>query len=151
MNRSHLFDQTPFETHVAVGNASSDDVLSLIDYPNYFRLMQQPLPDNRRGILARLQSEKIIAPGIGGGYDIANAGAVLFSRELKAFDHVARKALRIIYGGENRVETVKEELIARDYAVGFAGAIAYINDQLPQNEQIGQALRGQRSYPSGLQ
>lgn len=50
--------------------------------------------------------------------------------------------------GENRVETVKEQLIARDYADGFAGAIAYINDQLPQNEQIGQALRHEvRMYP----
>lgn len=143
------FDRTPFEKGVARENVSSDDVLSLIDYPNYFRLMQQPLPDNRAGILARLAAEKIIVPSDRGGYDITNCGASLFARNLKEFERLSRKSLRvIIYRGDNRVETVREQTGARGYAIGFAGAIGFINDQLPQNEQIGQALRKEvRMYP----
>jgi len=54
----------------------------------------------------------------------------------------------IIYRGDNRVETVKEQEEIKGYAVGFEGAIAYINDQLSRNEQIGQALRSElRMYP----
>jgi ATP-dependent DNA helicase RecG len=144
-----VFDRTQFEKGVARENASSEEVLSLIDYPNYFRLMQQPLPDNREGILRRLVSEKVISPANGGGYNITNCGAVLYARNLRESERLTRKALRvIIYRSENRVETIKEQTGARGYAVGFAGALTYINDQLPQNEEIGQALRREvRMYP----
>jgi predicted HTH transcriptional regulator len=120
----------------------SDDVLSLIDYPNYFQLMKQPLPDNRQAILERLTSEKIIVPKGPDKHAITNVGAVLFARNLKDFDRLARKALRVIvYRGENRVETIKEQMAGKGYAIGFEGAVAYVNDQLPQNEQIEQAFR----------
>ena len=50
--------------------------------------------------------------------------------------------MRVIrYKGVNRVETVKEKPGVKGYASGFEGLIGYINDQLPQNEVIGQALR----------
>jgi ATP-dependent DNA helicase RecG len=144
-----VFERAPFETGVAKENVSSDDVLALLDYPNYFRLMKQPLPDNRAAILERLAAEKIISLSTGGGYDVTNIGTILFARNLSDFDHLARKALRvIIYRGDNRVETIKEQTGGKGYAIGFEGAIAYINDQLPQNEQIGQALRTEvRMYP----
>jgi len=121
----------------------------VLDYPGYFRLIKQRLPDNREAILERLAAEKIIFPTSGAGYDVANVGAILFANSLAAFGRLARKGLRvIIYSGTNRVETVREQAGNRGYAVGFTGAIGYINDQLPQNEQIGQALRREvRTYP----
>lgn len=55
----------------------------------------------------------------------------------------------IIYRGDNRVEGIKEHRFNKGYAIGFKEAIDYINDQLPQNEQIGQAFRKEvRMYPS---
>lgn len=137
-----VFERTPFDKGLAMDGATSDDVLSLIDYPNYFRLMKQPLPENRKAILERLTSEKVLVPKSRNRHAITNVGAVLFARNLNDFDRLARKALRvIIYRGDNRVETIKEQMGGKGYAIGFEGAIAYINDQLPQNEQIGQALR----------
>lgn len=144
-----LFSQKPFEEGVAATDLASDDVLNEIDYPEYFRLMDQPLPDNRVAILAKFEAEKIIRLRSGDRYDVTNVGAVLFARNLNDFDRLARKALRvIIYRGDNRIETIKEQTGVKGYAVGFQGAVAYINDQLPQNEQIGQALRRDvRMYP----
>jgi predicted HTH transcriptional regulator len=144
-----VFERTPFEMGVAKEKATSDEVLLLIDYPNYFRFTEQPLPDNRSAILDRLTAEKIVSPTDGGAYDISNVGAILFARSLKDFDRLSRKALRVvIYRGDNRVETVKEQVEGSGYAVGFERIIGYINDQLPQNEQIGQALRREvRMYP----
>ncbi|MFH1985853.1 MAG: ATP-binding protein [Pseudomonadota bacterium] len=137
-----VFERRPFEKGLAMDDATSDEVLALIDYPNYFRLMKQPLPENRKAILERLTSEKVIVPKGRGRHAITNVGAVLFARNLNEFERLARKALRvIIYHGDNRVETIKEQMGGKGYAIGFEGAIAYINDQLPQNEQIGQALR----------
>jgi predicted HTH transcriptional regulator len=149
-----VFERTSFENGVAQPGASSDDVLSLIDYPNYFypnyfRLMQQPLPENRSAILERLVAEKVLVRAQSGTYDVSNVGAILFARDLRDFERLARKALRvIIYRGDNRVKTIKEQTGGKGYAIGFEETISYINDQLPQNEQIGQALRREvRMYP----
>ena len=39
-------------------------------------------------------------------------------------------------------------LVSKGYAIGFEDALRYINDQLPQNEEIGEALRKEvRMYP----
>jgi len=144
-----IFDQVPFEQGIAKENVTDDDVLSLINYPKYFDLMGQPLPDNRQAILERLTTEGIIQICDNGKFNISNVGAILFAKNLEEFQRLARKALRVIvYKGNNRVETIKEQLGTKGYAVGFEGAIAYINDQLPQNEQIGQALRKEvRMFP----
>jgi predicted HTH transcriptional regulator len=144
-----LFSELPFEIGIAAGGVSSDDVLALVDYPEYFRLADQPLPDNRGAILAKLVAEKIINPRPGDRYDITNVGAILFARNLRGFDRLARKALRvIIYKGDNRVETLREQPGSKGYAIGFEGAVGYINDQLPQNEEVKQALRSEvRMYP----
>lgn len=144
-----IFSRTSFEDGLALQGASEDQVLDLLDYPEYFRLMDQPLPDNRAAILERLTGERIIRPSSRSGHDITNVGAILFARHLRDFERLARKALRVIqYKGTNRVETIKEQPGDKGYAVGFQGAIRYINDQLPQNEQVGQALRREvRMYP----
>jgi len=144
-----IFERMPFEKGVAKSGISSDDVLSLLDYPNYFRLMKQPLPDNRTAILERLVKERVLMLSPDGTYDVCNVGGILFARNLQDFERLARKALRvIIYRGNNRVETVREQMGGKGYAIGFEGAISFINDQLPQNEQIGQALRSEvRMYP----
>jgi len=143
------FNTTPFENTVAIDHATADDVLAWIDYPKYFDLMGQSLPDNRTTILQRLDSERIIAQETDDRYSVTNLGAVLFARDLKRFARLARKALRvIIYKGTSRVETIKEHAGTKGYAVGFEGMIGYINDQLPHNEQIGKALRKEvRMYP----
>lgn len=137
-----VFERTPFEKGLAMESATPDDVLSLIDYPNYFRMMKRPLPENREAIFERLTSEKVIVPKGRDRHAITNVGAVLFARNLNDFDRLARKALRvIIYRGDNRVETIREQMGGKGYAIGFEGAISYINDQLPQNEQIGSGKR----------
>ncbi len=145
----HVFETSPFEEGIAKQDVTSEKVLSLLNYPKYFRMMNQPLPDNRNAIISRLASEEIITSKSTDRYDIKNIGAILFGNNLKDFKHLARKALRvIIYEGNNRIRTIKEQTGGKGYATGFEGAITYINDQLPQNEQIGRALRREvRRYP----
>ena len=144
-----LFSEVPFEAGIAALSVASDDVLSLIDYPEYFRLTNQPLPDNRAAIMERLAADSIIQRKLEGRYDITNVGAILFARSLGEFRRLDRKALRVvIYGGDNRVEAIREQKVTKGYAIGFEGAVQWINDQLPQSEEIGQALRREaRMYP----
>lgn len=136
------FSEMPFEREIALDVASSDNVLRLIDYPTYFDLMQQSLPDNREAILERLTDQNVIIRKGDDRYQITNVGAILFAKDLREFDRLKRKSLRMIrYKGTNRIETVREQEGVKGYAVGFAGAVEYINSQLPSNEEIGEALR----------
>jgi predicted HTH transcriptional regulator len=137
-----LFDQTPYEEGPARVSASGDDVLQLLDYPEYFELLGLPLPDNRAGILDRLQRDDVIVKAENGDWTITNLGAILFAKDLNNFKGLKRKAIRVIvYKGTTRVETEREQIGAKGYAVGFKGLINYINSLLPRNEVMGAALR----------
>jgi predicted HTH transcriptional regulator len=140
---------TAFEKGIARSNATSEDVLRLIDYPGCFELLGITLPDSRVGILDRLQEQKVILTRGVDRYDLTNLGALLFAKRLDDFGRLGRKAVRVIsYKTKNRLEPLKEQLSTNGYAVGFKNLIDYINSQLPMNEEIGRALRREfRMYP----
>ncbi|MEQ8200395.1 MAG: ATP-binding protein [Syntrophomonadaceae bacterium] len=137
-----------FEKATALKNVNADEVLRLLDYPACFALMNLPLPDNKTGILAKLEEEELIVKA-GDAFHVANLGAILFANSLNHFADLARKSVRvIIYKGTNRLNTVKEQNVLKGYANGFEGLINYINDQLPSNEEIGKAFRREvKMYP----
>lgn len=144
-----LFSERPFENGIAQSGVTSDDVLIRIDYPAYFDLTGIRLPDNRAGILSRLEQKKFIIDKGEDRFDITNLGAILFAKDLADFQALSRKALRVIlYSGLNRIETIREQAGVRGYAAGYEGAISFINQQLPQNEEIRQAFREEvRMFP----
>ena len=136
------FDATPFEDLVAAERIDASRVLTLLDYPSYFDLLTQPLPSNRNAILARLADDRMIVQNPAGGWDITNLGAILFAKDIRAFERLKRKAVRVIvYEGTGRLKTVREQDGTKGYAAGFAGLIGYLNALLPRNEVIKQALR----------
>jgi predicted HTH transcriptional regulator len=133
-----------WEQGIARQYVSGDDVLELIDYSQYFRLTGQPLPDNRAGIFERLEADRVIKRDVGGKWNITNLGAILFATDLEKFEPaLARKAVRFVaYSGKNRAATVTHRRDGKKgYATGFEGLVGYINDLLPKNEHIGEALR----------
>lgn len=143
------FDNISFEDTSAKERLSSSEILDLLDYPNYFQLLHQPLPEDKNAIIQSLLSEELIHKTTEKYFNISNIGAVLFARNLDDFSNLSRKSLRIIvYSGTDRINTIKEHRVNRGYAIGFKEAIEYINDALPQNEEIGQVFRREvRMYP----
>jgi ATP-dependent DNA helicase RecG len=144
-----LFEQSEFEKGIAFPDASSEKIFSLLDCPKFLQLLKYPQSLNPSSFLERLSQEKIIISKNDEKYDITNLGAILFAKDLRNFNRLARKALRIIiYDGNNRIKVVKEHLSEQGYGAGFVDFLRYLNDNLPQNEQIGQALRQEvRIYP----
>ncbi len=144
-----IFDKEPYEKQITIKNISKDEVLKYIDYPTYFDLTNQPLPENSNGILGKLKSENLINEKEGGYYDITCLGGILFAKDIDQIDALRRKAIRVIvYNGKNRVKTIREQIGKYGYAIGFEGAINFINNLLPQNEIIEKALRkSERMYP----
>ena len=137
-----VFDRTSFEEETAADRVPDEDVLRLLDYPAYFELTNQPLPESRQVILGTLERDELIQPCDAGGWNVTNLGAALFAKRLDAFRALRRKAVRVIqYRGDSRVVTLKEHLHAGGYASGFEELIRYVNGLLPSNEVIRQAFR----------
>lgn len=133
-----------WETGVAKSFVDSDEVLDLLNYPAYFKLSSQRLPEVKAGILERLEAERFIVADVGGRWNITNMGAVLFATDLSRFDEaISRKAVRFVaYGGRNRASPVTHRADGKmGYATGFAGLVEYIDGLLPKVEHIGLAFR----------
>lgn len=140
-----------WEKGIAKSFVTEDIVLDLLDYPTYFKLTKQSLPDNRKGIFERLAADYLITKDVGGHWNITNLGAILFANDLERFDPaLARKAVRFVaYHGNNRATMVTHRRDEKKgYASGFEELVSFINNLLPQNEHIGLVYReSQRLYP----
>ena len=136
------FERTPFEDRIAVERVRDDEVLRLLDYPAYFDLLDRPLPENRGGILDALTRDRLIHRSDAGGWNVTNLGLVLFAKHMEGTDNLRRKAMRVIqYRGTSRIETLRERVEPKGYASGFEGLIRSINDLLPTNEVMEEAIR----------
>lgn len=138
----HVFDTTPFEEMIAVPHADDATVLELLNYPSYFELLNQPLPEDRAKILGRLSDDRLIVRDASGQWDITNLGAILFARNLQEIKSLARKAVRIVvYEGRNRLKTLREQVSQQGYAAGFERLVELVNALLPRTEVVGKAIR----------
>ena len=138
---------TPFEKEIAKDNLSGSDISKYLSMETYFDLMGIPYPSTQEGVLDRFIDEGLIIKGR--VYAITKLGAILFAKNLKDFEGIERKSVRVIvYKGKNKVNTEREQTGAKGYAIGFEGLVNWINGQLPANEEIGKALRTEaRMYP----
>lgn len=143
------FDAKPFERQIMLADEGDEDVLRLLDYPSYFELLNQPLPDDRTRILAELAEEKLIQKNDTAHWDITGLGAILLARDLTRFPSIGRKTVRlIIYKGRDRMVTEREHEVQKGYAVGFESLMKFLGALLPYNESIESALREEVSmYP----
>lgn len=144
-----IINSMPFEMCIAIGNLTSTEVLQKLEYSSYFDLLGIPLPDNVQGILNYLKEEEFIKNNENGKWDITNLGAILFAKNINDFKNIKRKSIRVIqYEGKNKLNTIREEIGDKGYAIVFESIIKYINTIIPKNEIIGEALRKEVSmYP----
>jgi predicted HTH transcriptional regulator len=144
-----VFDKIPFEKLIAVDDIDESEVLTYLEYTKYFELLKLPLPESRTSIIEALTNDALIQKNDNAKYAITNLGAILFAKDLKKFNNLKRKAIRVIqYKDNTKFETIKEIEGSKGYAIGFEGLIEYINNILPSNEVIKQAFRENiRMYP----
>jgi ATP-dependent DNA helicase RecG len=130
-----------FEKGIALKVYSSADIIGLLDTQSYFDLSGIPYPTTQVAVIEKFKSEKFVVD-FENMLAITNLGALLFAKDLSNFDTVKRKAIRVVqYDGISKYKTLKDQTGKFGYAVGFEGLVKYINDLLPSNEVIGQALR----------
>jgi predicted HTH transcriptional regulator len=140
-------DTIPFEKEIARDNLSASDIPKYLSTETYFDLLKIPYPSTQQGVVDKLVDDGLVVKRQ--GYGITKLGAILFAKQLRDFEGIERKSVRVIvYKGKNKVETEREQIGAKGYALGFEGLVDWINSQLPANEEIGKALRKEtRMYP----
>jgi predicted HTH transcriptional regulator len=141
--------RTPFEDKIAKEDVFDLEVLDLLNYDQYFRLTKEPRPKTQEGIIEKLLQEDFILRK-SGRLNISNLGAILLAQDLRNFENLSGKGVRIItYKGINRLNAIKDQTGQRGYAVGFENLLSYIESQIPETETIGKALRSSElKYPS---
>ena len=143
-----------WESGLAGQFLAGDDVLSLLDYVEYFDLTQQPLPEHRQGIFERLVADQLIQSDVCGKWNITNLGAILFAKRFSDFNFnpsISRKAVRFTaYAGRSRADRVTHRQDQqKGYAHGLQELVGYIEGLLPRNEWIEKVVRkDQPLYPS---
>ncbi len=140
-------DAIAFEKEIAKDNLAASDITKYLSTETYFDLMKLPYPSAQQGVIDKFIEEGLVLKGA--TYSITKLGALLFAKQLKDFESVERKSIRVIvYKGKNKVQTEREQIGIKGYALGFEGLVDWINSQLPANEEIGKALRKDtRMYP----
>lgn len=136
------FEIRPFETMPAKENVDSEDVTKLLDTSFFYTLMDLPAPSTRDGIIHDFIEYGFIKRMDNNNYVITNMGALLFAKDIRQFDYLENKRIRIIkYKGSGRTTAIRDQFFYKGYAVAFDEIVNYIMSMLPQEETIETALR----------
>ncbi len=137
-----IFDKQPFESLTVLSNQTPDQLLGILDYSAYYRMLGQGIPSERRLIIETFEKEGLIRQEAGERYSITALGAILFARTIEDFPLLRRKSVRVIvYKGQDRTETLREIPHSEGYAAGFERLIENVKSQIPAREQIKSSLR----------
>lgn len=138
-----------FEKGIAKENASSLEILNLLDYSKYFSLTKQEIPTETQQFVEKMAQHGLVRKVFDNSYDITNLGAILFAKNLNDFPTIKRKSVRVVlYKGNTKVDRIKEQEGTLGYAIAFESLLDYVNDKLPHNEEISKALRKEvKMYP----
>ena len=136
------FDSTPYELRTAMANLEEDEMIVLLDYSKYYDKLEMPIPRNREKVLEDLQHEKFIKRNDAGTWDITNMGALMIAKDLKKFESLHRRSVRVIWYKENsRLDAIREKEFSAGYAFSHEEIVQYIMTIIPQEEIIVEATR----------
>lgn len=136
------FDTTHFELKMAAEDLDEEKMFSLLDYPKYYDKLELPIPRNRDKVLDDFINEKFIKKNDAGGWSITNMGALMVAKDLKKFEHLQRKSVRVIwYKGNSRIEAFREKEFTGGYAFSHEEIVQYVMTIIPQEEVIIDATR----------
>lgn len=143
------FNTEPYELGTVLVCSSEREVFELLDVDALFRLLNKPVPNDLDSRLDELLANRLLRDCADGTFEIPRFSALLLAKSLNDFPTLARKAIRVVqYDGNDRVKRQWERTGNRGYASGFEGLIRFVNDRLPINEVMTEALRREvPAYP----
>ncbi len=108
----------PFEKEIARDGLTAADIIKYLSTETYFDLMKLAYPSHQQAVIDKFVEEGLVSKA--NGYAITKLGAILFAKQLRDFENIERKSVRVIvYKGNNKVETEREQMGTKGYAIGF--------------------------------
>jgi len=137
-----------YEELDAYTTSSPEEILSLLEYGEYFELLDVPAPTSTDKIIKELEKKKLVS-FVGDQISITNLGVLLLAKDFGKFSGFERRGLRIIiYSDTTRTNAERELTGKKGYAIAFKSMLDYIMQHLPASEVIKDAIRQEvKVYP----
>ncbi len=121
---------------------SGQDIVDQIDTQRYFELINLPYPENRSGVIDRLEKERLISPNNNGTYNVSRLCLIMLAKDFSSHQDLERKGTRlIVYSGTNKLDTRIDIEGSKGYAIGIKSLVTKTMSHIPQNEDIASVLR----------
>ena len=111
-----------------------EDILKLLDYEEYYRLLKKRIPEIETIINEFIKEKYIVKKNQ--KYDITALGGLLLANDLNDFS-LTRKGIRVIfYKGVTKTEILEQKWGNKGYANGFTNLMKYIRTKILKEEKI---------------
>ena len=88
------------------------------------------------------ENEKFIVKNDAGNWNVTNIGALMIAKDLKKFENLHRRSVRVIwYKEKSRLNAIREKEFTGGYAFSHEDIVQYIMTIIPQEEIIVEATR----------
>lgn len=134
-----------FDKDISISNTTDTKIIELIDIPAYAKTMWYEILTDNEWV------EKLLQDGLlkfrEWLYDITNACAILFARDLEVFGLKNKSARVITYRGTNKLHAISDINWKKWYAIAFPWLINFVLSQVPEIEKIESDRSTNPSYP----
>ena len=135
-----------FENRIAASGLSADQILTMLDFGEFYKLTNKPTPLGAEKIAEGL-SDYNFCKKHKDGWAITNLGAALFARDLRIFPSLEfRYAVVRQYTETNNRDISAENFFYEGYAVSLDKIVGYIMSLLEKTEDILHPKR-ENKYP----
>ena len=135
-----------FEDRVSMTNLSSEQVIGLLDFSEFYKLTGKPIPTGAESIAESMANYGFCQKD-NGAWCITNLGAALFARDLRQFPSLQNRYVAVRqYKGPNNRDISAETFFYEGYAISLDKIVKYIMSLLEKTETIINPKR-ENKYP----
>lgn len=135
-----------FENRIAASGLSADQVITILDFGEFYKLTGKPTPTGAERIAEGLADYNFCKKQEG-GWTITNLGAALFARDLRSFPSLEYRYVVVRqYKGASNLDISAETFFYEGYAVSLDKIVKYVMSLLEKTEDILHPKR-ENKYP----
>lgn len=135
-----------FEDRIAASGLPADQIITLLDFAEFYRLTRKPTPTGAESIAEGLADYNFCKKQEN-GWAITNLGAALFARDLRKFPSLEFRYVVVRqYKGANNLDISAETFFYEGYAISLDKIVKYVMSLLEKTEDILHPQRENR-YP----
>lgn len=135
-----------FENRIAASGLSADQILTMLDFGEFYKLTGKPTPTGTESIAVDLADYNFCKKQKD-AWSITNLGAALFARDLRNFPSLEFRYVAVRqYKGANNLDISAETFFYEGYAISLDKIVKYVMSLLEKTEGIIHPKR-ENKYP----